>query len=243
MCGVQDAGYLPEAVINFVAFLGWNPGTKQELFTLDELIHAFSLKRIQKGGAVVNLHKLEWFNQQHIRRRIDDQLPQLVADMRPALVAAHGESAVPAEYVAAVFRTLREHVQLLPQLVTQSSYFFTPPPLDTLSPATLASHSLDPTTASALLATLQLTLSSSSFEAASLAAELRELCSREGVEQKQVFGLLRHVLTREQHGPSVAEIIATIGEERISQRLDEARVALAGLSDTSPQQHQRIVQV
>ena len=238
---VQDAGYLPEAVVNFVAFLGWNPGTKQEVFSIDELIQHFSLQRVQKAGAVVNLHKLEWFNQQHIRRRIDTQLPQLVADLRPALVTAHGEKAVEAEYVAAVFRTLRDHVQLLPQLVTQSHYFFTPPPLDTLSMAVLASHSLQPASASALLATLQQTLSSSSFEAATLAVEIRELCGREGVELKQLFGLLRHVLTREERGPSVSEIVATMGKQRIMQRLDEARNALAAFVNTNEPQQQHIV--
>ena len=229
--------------MNFVAFLGWNPGTKQEVFTLDELVAHFSLKRIQKAGAVVNLHKLDWFNQQHIRRRIDSQLPQLVADMRPALVAAHGEEAVQAEYVTAVFRTLREHVQLLPQLVTHSHYFFTPPPLDKLSPATLASHSLDPASASALLGTLCQSLSLSSFDAASLAVELRELCGRVGVEQKQLFGLLRHVLTREERGPSVSEIVATMGKQRAMQRLEQARTALARSADTNPQQQQHIAQV
>ena len=52
--------------MNFVAFLGWNPGTTQEVFTMDELISAFSLPRIQKGGAVVNLAKMTWFNTQHV---------------------------------------------------------------------------------------------------------------------------------------------------------------------------------
>ena len=242
----QEAGYLPEAIVNFVAFLGWNPGTRQEVFTLDELVQHFSLQRIQKGGAVVNPHKLDWFNQQHIRRRIDSQLPQLVSDMRPALVEAHGEAAVRAEYVAAVFRTLREHVQRLPQLVTSSHFFFTAPPLDTLSTDVLASHSLQPASAAALLGALQRTLAaSSSFEAAVLAVELRELCKREGVEQRQLFGLLRHVLTREAHGPSVAEIVGTMGRERVTQRLDEARVALAGMEEggtTSEPQQQRVGQ-
>ena len=61
-----DAGFLPEAVVNFVAFLGWNPGTTQEVFTMDALVEAFSLPRIQKAGAVVNLAKMTWFNTQHV---------------------------------------------------------------------------------------------------------------------------------------------------------------------------------
>ncbi len=61
-------GYLPEAVINFIAFLGWNPGDERELFTLEELIKEFSLERVGKAGAIFNLQKLNWYNQQYIRK-------------------------------------------------------------------------------------------------------------------------------------------------------------------------------
>lgn len=61
-----EQGFSPEALINFVAFLGWNPGTTQEVFSMEELIESFSLPRIQKAGASVNLEKLKWFNQQHV---------------------------------------------------------------------------------------------------------------------------------------------------------------------------------
>ncbi len=65
----RDKGYLPEALINFVAFLGWNPGTEQEFFSLDELIQAFSLEKVNKAGAVFNLEKLDWFNREYLRKK------------------------------------------------------------------------------------------------------------------------------------------------------------------------------
>lgn len=64
----RDEGFLPEALINFMAFLGWNPGTEQEVFTLDELIKNFSLDQVQKGGAVYNEEKLRWFNKEHMKK-------------------------------------------------------------------------------------------------------------------------------------------------------------------------------
>lgn len=64
----RDQGYLPEAVINFLAFLGWNPGTEQELFTKEELIQEFSLEKVQKGGGVFNLEKLDWFNKEYMKK-------------------------------------------------------------------------------------------------------------------------------------------------------------------------------
>jgi len=78
-------GYLPEAVINFIAFLGWNPGNEQELFTLKELIKEFSLERVGKAGAIFNLQKLNWYNQQYIRKL---DLFEFAKYARPFLLSA-----------------------------------------------------------------------------------------------------------------------------------------------------------
>src|SRR6478609_7860677 len=72
--GYKESGYLPEAMINFLAFLGWNPGTTQELFTIDELIEAFSIERIGKAGTKFDIHKAQWYNQQYLRNKPDAEL-------------------------------------------------------------------------------------------------------------------------------------------------------------------------
>ncbi len=64
----RDSGYLPQAMVNYLALLGWNPGTEQEIFTMEELIQAFSLEKIQKGGAIFDEKKLQWINRQHLSR-------------------------------------------------------------------------------------------------------------------------------------------------------------------------------
>ena len=64
----RNKGYLPESIINFVALMGWNPGTDQELFSLDELIAKFKLEKVQKGGAIFNINKLNWINREYIRK-------------------------------------------------------------------------------------------------------------------------------------------------------------------------------
>jgi len=85
-------GYLPEAVLNFVALLGWNPGTTREVFaTREELVEAFSLERIQKAGAVVNLDKLDWFNQQHIVLLAQNNLDRLMQLALPLIVQTQRE--------------------------------------------------------------------------------------------------------------------------------------------------------
>src|SRR5207237_10461657 len=70
----REAGYLPEAVDNFIAFLGWSPGTEQDIFTLDELIKAFDLSKIQASPAIANLERLDWLNGQFIRRLNPEEL-------------------------------------------------------------------------------------------------------------------------------------------------------------------------
>ena len=80
--GFREAGYLPEAVLNFLAFLGWNPGDERELFTLDELVEAFSIERIGKSGTKFDINKAKWYNEQYLRAKSDEELAAfLVADI------------------------------------------------------------------------------------------------------------------------------------------------------------------
>lgn len=78
--GFKERGYLPEALLNFLVFLGWNPGTTQELFSLDELIKEFEIERIGKAGAKFDIQKAKWFNQQYLRAKPDEYLVQVLID-------------------------------------------------------------------------------------------------------------------------------------------------------------------
>lgn len=79
----RDKGYLPEALVNFVAFLGWNPGTEQELFALNELVTAFSLAKVNKAGAVFNLEKLDWFNREYLKTKSQSELAEYLGKFMP----------------------------------------------------------------------------------------------------------------------------------------------------------------
>ncbi len=70
----RDKGFLKEALINFVALLGWNPGDEQEFFTMEELINKFTLERVHKAGAVFNIEKLTWLNAEHLRSKPNDRI-------------------------------------------------------------------------------------------------------------------------------------------------------------------------
>src|SRR5690606_34140016 len=93
--GFRETGYLPEALTNFLAFLGWNPGTEQELFTMDELIDAFSIERIGKAGAKFDIQKAQWFNQQYLRRKSPAELADyLLEALKTEQVSCSREKAV-----------------------------------------------------------------------------------------------------------------------------------------------------
>ena len=78
--GYKESGYLPEAMINFLAFLGWNPGTTQEIFSMEELIHTFSIERIGKAGAKFDIHKAQWYNQQYLRAKSESELSEYLLE-------------------------------------------------------------------------------------------------------------------------------------------------------------------
>ena len=120
--GYRESGYLPEAVINILAHLGWNPGTEQELFTSSELIQQFSLERVGKHGSKFDPEKAKWFNHQYMQQKSDEALTLL---LKPFL-EEHGVS--PAiDYQLKVIRLMRERAPLVPDLWNTSWFFFTRP--------------------------------------------------------------------------------------------------------------------
>ena len=118
----RDAGYEPEALINFLAFLGWNPGTEQEIFSLDELVEAFSIERVGSSGVQFNLEKLNWYNEQYIRRMSTDELFERA---KPYFERA-GRTADQA-YLRQVAELLQERITFVNDLADTSGYFFDDP--------------------------------------------------------------------------------------------------------------------
>lgn len=120
--GYREQGYLPEAVINFLALLGWNPGTDQEIFSMEELIGAFTLERCSKSGARFDFEKAKWFNHHYIQEM---SLEELLPIVRPML-EAEGITASDEKLKEAI-ATAQEKVQLLPDFVRELKYLFVAP--------------------------------------------------------------------------------------------------------------------
>ena len=120
-----DKGYLNEALINFVALLGWNFGDDKEYYEMEELIQKFSLERVHKSGAVFNIEKLNWLNFEHLRRKPDSEvLKMLRIEIEKS---GYNNSDYTDEYLLKVITAMKERVSFVKEYITKSPYFFAPP--------------------------------------------------------------------------------------------------------------------
>ncbi len=124
----KEKGYLPEALLNFVAFLGWNPGDERELFTLKELVEEFSLRNVNKSGAIFNLEKLDWYNHEYLKKLSKEEFESYVDNFMPAVAK---ESDNYKEVLPRLLGTLIERIEkgtdITETYEENISYFFTKP--------------------------------------------------------------------------------------------------------------------
>ena len=120
--GYREDGYFPEAFVNMLALLGWNPGTEQEIFSMEELIEAFDLGRVGKSGSKFDPEKTKWFNHQYMMLKPDTE----VAELFNVLLKEKAID-VPFEYIVKVVAMLKERATFLPDIWEQGYYFFETP--------------------------------------------------------------------------------------------------------------------
>ncbi len=211
--GFREFGFLPEAVVNFLAFLGWNPGTEQEVYTLEELYQLFSLDKVSKGGARFDFDKAKWFNQQHIMRLDGYALAQRV---RP-WIAQHGVT--PDEsYLAAVCELLKSRVTLLSDFWTQGAYFFTPvTQYDEAAIRKRWKPERRPIIEDFIRYLSQLT----TWDAATIEQAIHAYVQAKGLKFGEVLPFVRLALAGTLKGPGVNEMMALLGKETVLQRLQE----------------------
>ena len=121
----RTKGYLKDALVNFVAFLGWNPGTEQELFSMNELVEQFSIERVHQAGAVFNLDKLNWLNFEHLRKKSDEEVLQTLKLM--LLESKYKDQQFSDAYLLLVIEAMRPRISFVKDIIEQSSYFLEAP--------------------------------------------------------------------------------------------------------------------
>jgi glutamyl-tRNA synthetase len=212
----RDAGYLPEAVDNFIAFLGWSPGTEQDLFTLDQLIHAFDLTKIQASPAIANLERLDWLNGQFIRRLSPDELATRLAARMPEVSENVLRPLVP--LIQERLRTLNEAPDML-------RFFYEEPIL--AKPEQLIPKGRDAAAAAAAIRMVGRALGElSDWTPEAIEPALRGLAERIGWPSRDLFMTLRVAITGRTVTPPLIESISRLTQEQVLARLERAARSL-----------------
>jgi glutamyl-tRNA synthetase len=203
----REQGYLPEALINYLVLLGWNPGTSQEIFSFDELVRTFSFDRVQHGGARFDWDKLNWINGEYIRALGDDELAQRLQPFLPQLDEATIKRATPA---------LKTRIAKLSDAVDLLDYLWTDP----------APPVLDPDAVGRVRAAME-ALKDVPWEPAAIHDALMAVVERSGLGPNKTFMPIRQAVTGKKISPPIDYTLALLPKEGALSRL--ARVA--GVSD------------
>lgn len=216
--GYREAGYFPEAFVNLLALLGWNPGTEQELLGMDELIRHFSLDRVTKSGAKFDPEKAKWFNQQYLRLHTDEDLATLFLP-----VLATKGIVVPASTVEKVVSLVKDRVNFVTELWDQSWFFFMAP--DTYDEGVVKKRwKVDSGAIITHLAARLVTLADFSVEG--LDGEVSRYLEEKQIGMGAVMTALRLAVIGSGMGPHLTEVIALIGRDELMRRVEKAVVTL-----------------
>ncbi len=216
--GFRERGFLPEAFLNMLAVLGWNDGSEQEIFTLDELIKAFSIDRVHKGGAKFDYEKAKWFNHEWIKRSSNERLlPDVKAQFRSAGI----DTSDP--LLLTVIGMVKERCTLLPDFIPQSSFFFVRPgtyDMDALKGKWNAAKSEYFSELSGILTTLE------NWDAIELESSFKTLATAKNIKAGELLFLFRMMLVGGKFGPPVFDIATLLGKDETLGRIQQMQAVM-----------------
>ncbi|MDG1805345.1 glutamate--tRNA ligase [Flavicella sp.] len=212
--GYREDGYLPDAFINMLAMLGWNPGTDQEIFSLEELAKEFSLERVSKSGAKFSPEKTNWFNQQYLQQKSTTE----VAALFSSILTEKGISS-DSTYVETVIELVKERAVFVKDLWDLSDYFFANP---TEFDAKASKKQWKETTSPLMLEVLAVLSSIEDFSSENIETILKEWITSKEIGFGKVMQPLRLSLVGALKGPHLFDIAAMIGKEATIQRIEYA---------------------
>lgn len=217
--GYREQGYYSEAFINMLAFLGWNPGTQQEIFSLEELIEAFTLERVAKSGAKYDFEKTKWYNQQYLRAQSDEELgTQLQVLLKEKGISVDDATA------AKVSGLMKERATFVKDMLEDGLYFFTAP--NEYDEKTVKKKWKE-NTAEHLTSFRNKVADISALSADSVESAFKTTLEQHEIGFGQLGPALRLVLSGKPAGPSLFEISEILGKEEVLNRIDKALEVLA----------------
>ncbi|MGH7501592.1 MAG: glutamate--tRNA ligase [Longimicrobiales bacterium] len=217
----RNRGILPAAMVNFLALLGWAPGTDEEVFTVDELIDRFTLERLNKKSAVFDVRKLQWLNGQHLTRMDAAALAPLVLERLETRDASPAELDSSSARLYSLIDLLKVRARSIDDMVTQMLSYFS----DTVeySPDAIDKHWKDGAVAGERLAQLRVDWAAlEQWDEVALEASLRSRAEQIGVGAGRLIHPLRVALTGQAVSPGIFEVVHILGRDRTLHRLDAA---------------------
>jgi len=212
--GYREVGFFPEAVVNFLALLGWNPGTEQELFSLDELVQIFSLERVNKSGARFDPEKNNWYNQQWLQRKSDEELAKIFIKQ----LESHKVS-VDFTTVKKVVSLIKERAVFVSDFWNLSDYIFQSP---TVYDDRSVKKQWKEDTPHIMQQIAQILTGITPFESANIETIIKEWISKKELSFGKVMPPLRLILVGDMKGPHLFDIMELIGKEETIKRITNA---------------------
>ena len=231
----RDAGFLPQAFVNFLCLLGWSPKNDREFMTIDEITEAFTLENVNRANTVINFKeddpfdpKAVWLNAEHIRAL---PVEQLSGDLEPFFEKAGMHPS--AEKLLAVTPLIRERIKLLGEGVTAADFFFVDK-LAPYDPAELIPQKGDAALARRVLETAAQVLATTSFDHDSLDKALREAAASLGLKAAPMFQPVRVAVCGRKNAPPLFETLVVLGRNVCLERIREAEAKLESLTSSAP---------
>ncbi|WP_179353329.1 glutamate--tRNA ligase [Winogradskyella vidalii] len=209
--GYKEDGYFPEAVVNFLAFLGWNPGTEQELFSLEQLVSDFDLEKVHKGGARFDPDKTKWFNHHYMQEQLDLDLAEQFKALQPQLTE------VDVNYVALVIGLIKERATFVQDFWDLSHFFFTAP---TSYDEKASKKAIKEQTPELLQEVINIVTRTSEFTVQNLQAKVKGWITDNEIGFGKVMMPLRLALVGALQGPDVFDIMFMIGKAETIKRIE-----------------------
>ncbi len=213
--GYREKGYLPEAFINMLAFLGWNPGTNQELFSLTELEEAFTLERVGKAGAKFDAEKTKWFQQQHLRNKSNEEIVELFPQN---IIDKYGK-----DKLVTVCGLMKERATFVEDILTEGNYLLDRP---NSYDETVVSKKWNDQSPQLMNEWINILTTIPSFEAGEIEKEFKQFLTTNNLGIGAVLPLFRLLVTGVGMGPSMFEIANFLGKEECIERMKEGLTKL-----------------
>lgn len=215
--GYRETGYFPEAVVNFLALLGWNPGTEQEIFSLDELVQQFSLDRVQKSGARFDPDKTKWYNHQYLQHKKNSQLAVL---FKPLLVNRQiPDSYLEMDYIEKVVSLIKERANFVSEFWELSDFFFEAPKTFDDKAIRKQWKTDTPKIMTDLIPVLE---DLTNFSSENIEKSVKDWITAKELSFGQVMPPLRLIIVGAMKGPHLFDILEMIGKKEGINRIQTA---------------------